>query len=564
MDENLHDIDKLFRDPIEEHEDMPSARIWNAIDANLDKSNIVSIKKKYNNLKKIAVALLLLLLGAVVYEIQTKKTADKNTAVNTGSGKNSGSTANNNSDKLSDARKNTKPDNQPVNWSDSLANNFSTNNAIKNTDDKTSTIQDNNTNKNEKEKKRRVSDVSVENTVDKGTKVNKVYKEDKVNKVNRVDVAEKVNIINGVKENESVSKINKVNKEVKAGEELVKPDMVLSGGKNKSGKKTAVAKTKMRVQNGTAELLTDASDDEQKNNNKDNSGAELMQPENARAEKLVSTTWENNSKLKQITAARLSPDAKLKNSIRMPKPFHWSVTPFASTQFSFNRMEDDHHDPGPQPRNNREQIKKEEQHHSASSVGVLVDISLSRKWGLQSGITYINQATTMEPKKIFAKMDTDGRVKYRFDCSSGYTYISLKTGTAATPVVGDSVTAAASTNTLKYIGIPLVLTYSVNLGKFSIVPSFGTVANFLVKQQIETEITQPGSSEKQTINSIQGLKSSYFNAYSGIAFEYNLNKRVAFNVIPAGNFALSAINKDAAVKSFPNSFALTGGVKIKF
>jgi hypothetical protein len=248
----------------------------------------------------------------------------------------------------------------------------------------------------------------------------------------------------------------------------------------------------------------------------------------------------------------------------MPRPFHFSLTPFVSPQFSFNRMEDDHHDPGPQPRNNREQIKKEEQHQSSSSVGVLVDIPFGKKWGLQSGITYVNQETSMEPKKIFAKMDTDGKVKYRFDCSSGYTYISFKTGTAATPVVGDSVTAAASSNTLKYIGIPLALHYTINLGKFSIVPTFGAVANFLVKQRIETEIMQSGSNEKQTINSIQGLKPGYFNAYSGIAFEYNLNKRIAFSVMPAGNIALSSINKDAAVKSYPNSFAVTGGVKIKF
>jgi hypothetical protein len=28
MDKNLHDIDKLFRDQIEEHEEMPSAKVW--------------------------------------------------------------------------------------------------------------------------------------------------------------------------------------------------------------------------------------------------------------------------------------------------------------------------------------------------------------------------------------------------------------------------------------------------------------------------------------------------------------------------------------------------------
>jgi hypothetical protein len=35
------------------------------------------------------------------------------------------------------------------------------------------------------------------------------------------------------------------------------------------------------------------------------------------------------------------------------------------------------------------------------------------------------------------------------------------------------------------------------------------------------------------------------------------------NITPSGNFALSSINKDAAVKSYPNSFAVAGGIKIK-
>ena len=73
MDENLHDIDRLFKDSIEAHEEMPSENLWNAIDNNLDKSNVIDIKRKYNNLRRLAVVLLLLLLGTLVYEIQSKK-----------------------------------------------------------------------------------------------------------------------------------------------------------------------------------------------------------------------------------------------------------------------------------------------------------------------------------------------------------------------------------------------------------------------------------------------------------------------------------------------------------
>lgn len=552
MDENLHDIDELFKEPIEEHEEMPSARVWDAIDANLDKSNIVSIKKKYNNLKKIAVALLLLLLGAVVYEIQTAKTGDKNTAANTErkDHTNGNPSTNNTSAAHSEKNKNTQPENQDLSWSDSLSNNFTTINALKNTDEKTSTSQDKNFINTGKEKTGGDDIVVGVNEVGKVNKVNKVDRVNKVDKVNGGDVTVKVNRVN------KVIKGDKGNRGVNVAEQDAQTADASTAVNTKG-------KTKISVQNGTAALPDDVLEQQGNYNIENATAAELMQLGNTGVERLVATSWDN-SRLKQITAVRVSPDARLKNRIRMPKQFQLGITPFVSTQFSFNRIEDDHHDPGPQPRNNREQIKKEEQHHSASSFGVLVDIPLGKKWGLQSGISYVSQATTMEPKKIFAKMDTDGKVKYRFDCSSGYTYISLKTGTAATPVVGDSVVAAASTNTLKYIGVPLALTYTVSLGKFNMVPTFGTVANFLAKQQIETEITQPGSSEKQTINSIKGLKSTYFNLFSGISFEYNLNKKIAFSVIPSGNFALSSINKDAAVKSYPNSFALTGGVKIKF
>ena len=61
----------------------------------------------------------------------------------------------------------------------------------------------------------------------------------------------------------------------------------------------------------------------------------------------------------------------------------------------------------------------------------------------------------------------------------------------------------------------------------------------MVKQSIETAISVPpashgpltGSNEKQKINTIQGVKPNYFNAYTGIAFEYHLNKNIAVSLI---------------------------------
>ena len=70
MDENLHNIEDLFHSALENNEEeSPSPGVWDAVEKRLDKDNIISIKRKYTNLKRIAILLLLLFSGFVLYEI---------------------------------------------------------------------------------------------------------------------------------------------------------------------------------------------------------------------------------------------------------------------------------------------------------------------------------------------------------------------------------------------------------------------------------------------------------------------------------------------------------------
>ncbi len=68
MDENLHDIEDLFYSALNDNEENPSPKAWEEVDKRLDKESVVSIKKKYTSVKKVAI-LLLLLLGISVYEL---------------------------------------------------------------------------------------------------------------------------------------------------------------------------------------------------------------------------------------------------------------------------------------------------------------------------------------------------------------------------------------------------------------------------------------------------------------------------------------------------------------
>jgi hypothetical protein len=73
MSKNLHNIDKFFKDRIERFEDEPSSNVWNEIDKQLDKKQVVSISKSYYKLKLAAALLLLVSFGMAMYIFQMRK-----------------------------------------------------------------------------------------------------------------------------------------------------------------------------------------------------------------------------------------------------------------------------------------------------------------------------------------------------------------------------------------------------------------------------------------------------------------------------------------------------------
>jgi Outer membrane protein beta-barrel domain len=75
MDKNLHQIEDLFYSALEDNEALPSKAVWNELDKQLDKEKIVSIHRRYEQLKKIALILLLLFAGYVLFDLLDKRFA---------------------------------------------------------------------------------------------------------------------------------------------------------------------------------------------------------------------------------------------------------------------------------------------------------------------------------------------------------------------------------------------------------------------------------------------------------------------------------------------------------
>jgi len=518
MDEDLHNIDDLFKKAINEHEEMPSNNAWEQIDKNLDKKKVIFISQKYNRLKWIAAALLVFSAGMAMYTWHTKiknKELVKQSTVN--------------------SRK---------------ENNF------KNNKNNNTVAEESLSNKNEE--KKTIKDTAALNNQALNLNENKNKKKlEESKKTNTIFPFSAVKNLKDVAETEKSSKENKEKSKQSFGQQLVKSDK--SAAEKKTGKTLISANDKSL-----------SASNEQKNALENNlyiskerprkeavAVTELpkhkfyIEPENASLQKLPVTSKQNNK-----IAIQEKPIAAIKiNKSKISIKSLFSVTVFYSPDVVASKVDNERHNFREEERN---EIKNKEDIRNTYSAGVLVDYNAGKRISIQSGLSFSSIATHIQPKTIYARPDNQGNVNYRFNCSAGYSYVSLPSGIRPSSD-GDSISALSSKNILNYITLPLVIKYKLSKGKFSLSPGLGIAVNFLTKGTIETVI----GSEKANINHIEGISKMYLNSAISAGINYDINKKIALNLTPAARFALTSINKDAPFKTYLNSCGLAAGLTIK-
>ena len=530
MNRNLQNIEDLFRDGLEDNEEIPSVQVWDAIDNSLDKDNVVSIQKKYSSLKRVALLLLLLFLGLSIYELTNrhhnaavvKKDNDHSNTATVSSRNDNGPilTYNNKSQHSVDStsRDDREKENSTVNNSligktipgskkqhDKSSQNIATHNLI-----------------------------AVKNISDNKSKLNNKFKPEIKNRSYSAN--------NDIADNSIISK-NKQRITTKARHKVK-----INSSKPTEDDQQAIVDNKPAQQFPSSERLNSAAIEKL-------DVRLLKESADADTKKLFKVPGGNKIIQSPDTKSTLALNKKTKKG----KPSHFSATLFFSPDIAWYRLQEDK--PNNQ-QNNTAEIENGEKHEFSSTFGALIDYRLSKHWSLQSGVNYSSTNITVEPKTIYAQTDNTGNIKYRINTSSGYGYILPSF--SSNPVIGDSLYTFTATHTLQYIGIPLAIKYSIARGKFSFNTLVGVSANFLTKGKIEATVENGFNTEAEVVNNLQGLKKIYFAGLAGFGVEYNLNKKVVLSFVPTYRFALNSINKEVPVKSYPNSIGMAVGLKYNF
>ena len=523
MDENLHNIENLFRDGLEDSEEMPPLRAWKDIDNILNNDNVVSIKKKYSNLKRVALLLLVLLLGLSIYELSNRHNTEPK------------STYTNKSQNPIDSKdlNNEYTENAPVD--NLVADKNNSNNNLK--------VQPENNNT--------IGNRTTSDNVSTSSKKNDNYNPNAA--INNSPIEKNMP--------DNKSKLN----------QKIYPEKKNDGtvNNNSTVDNTSVSKNKKRISDKTSTKVKVSSpnpteDDLRTTTNNDPTEANLQ---SKLLERLIPASIEKVNRKMQDSIEVKKPSQQLAaNKIVSPpntkkkegKSSRFSITPFFSPDIAWYRLQLDKPDNQP---DNAAKIEKGEHHEFSSTTGLLVDYRLNKHFTLQTGLTFSNINITINPKTIYAQRDNNGNIKYRVNISSGYGY--LLPSFQNTPAVGDSLYISGATHKLRYIGIPIAVKYCFVKGKFSIEAMAGVGVNFLAKGKLETEIKQGPNNEIDVLNKIEGLRSVYLNGLAGIGATYKLTDKFSFALIPTARIALTSINKDGVVKTYPNSVGLSAGLKIK-
>lgn len=544
MNDDLHNIDDLFKKALEEHTELPSTAVWDNIDKSLDKKKVVSISKKYNKLKWAAAVLLLFSFGMAMYvlhiRIKDKELVKQNNGVKIlksqktqtkNNSKDSNSLVKRNNTIIEKARINNELKKQEKNNNTSIIN-----------DNKIDLPGDKNTADNLNQRNKRMQD-NIQVKLPAAGKT-----DERITKQNQRQLLLK---------NKSAIKIQEKSAEMDSGNNRKENPLVSTVPNSEKG----IPVNKEEQQKLNADFVS--------SKEKYFGGIPVISELKERFQMLMTEPVSQIPMIPTNNTVALKDD---KVSIKHPKTAplkqrnmkigispSLSATIFFSPDLVSTNVKNDH--PLFREEDSHE-IEKEEKIKSSSTFGVLIDYNIGKNWKLESGVTFSTRFTDIDPKTIYARPDNNGNINYRFNCSAGYSYVTLKSS-GLPPVYGDSINALTSKNILQYIDVPLVVKYMINKGRFSVTPGAGISVNFLARGKIETTIPTTTGNENVTLNDIQGLKSTYFNGIASVGAQYKLNKTFELTFIPTVRFALSSINKDASVKTYPNSIGFAAGIIIK-
>ncbi|MEO6168108.1 MAG: outer membrane beta-barrel protein [Chitinophagales bacterium] len=193
-------------------------------------------------------------------------------------------------------------------------------------------------------------------------------------------------------------------------------------------------------------------------------------------------------------------------------------------------------------------------------TGLLLDYSISPRWSVASGFHYsvTNYAITLPV--MHTGYNESKEMHYLYPTASGVIQMPLE---KQQPLhEGDSLEmTSVCDQSLKYLEVPMLLRIETSKNRFTFYANAGISLNFLLQEKATMSIHDE---EVTIINNIDGLKQINYSVLLGAGIEYDVYHNTGIFLEPVFKTAITSINRDMAVNSYPYSIGLKIGASLRF
>lgn len=515
MEQDLHDIDDIFKKAHEQYKDEPGGGVWEKIDTQLNKDDTEKYKRRFIGWKRTAIILVFLVSLLAIYDTGILTRKNQNPQPLTQRENSSDPKADHPPAKSSNSTGRRKTDTIQTGENSSATRNYP--DKIKNPEQKPEASEFTNHTAEVNSVKERLKDMPAPPV--KGIQKNNLSKQQK----NLFRTGNMALFKNPLKKDSAVDSKN----------------LVVTANDLNIGSDDSITSKSFKRRMAVAPL-------------------DLLSPSKASQLNINPSVMVMSKTLEPFNQKPASYKKKA-HSLASPR---WSVMAFAGNDWRRYHLDNNAEVNNGNNQREAEEITKREKNQRSFSAGFFATRQFSRQWGVKTGLVYSNISMSIGQQELYAAQDNSGNVAYKYIVSTGYAYV--QPGFGLPPAVGDSIQSPAGQHNLHLFSLPLMLTYRFQKNKLTVIPSAGLGLNYIAKATVKTEVKDALNKEVVFINGLNGMRSFYFDAMADINFQYEINRMWSLSLFPTVKYAISSITKNSAVKTFPYSAGVGIGVTYKF
>lgn len=244
----------------------------------------------------------------------------------------------------------------------------------------------------------------------------------------------------------------------------------------------------------------------------------------------------------------------------------WTMGAYFAPTYSYREISTNYENQTPADVSANNALNANEEALMSYAGGLNIDLAISKRWGLQSGMYYSRIGQVNNDALVYS-VDSKGDILYAIHTSTGNINITIDKIPDRVRIVYndkdsivDNTGLASVEQNFDLFEIPFLLKYKMLDRKFSINLIGGLSPAYLVKNHTYLKV----EGEKVNVGDSPNLNSLLVNTSIGLGLEYKAFKKLSFSLEPTFKYSLSPLNNNSNFHYYPYYISWFTGIRYKF